>query len=55
MTRVFSNLDRDSELIWFEGADHSFKVARSGRTAAEDGAGLAEATAEFIRTQLAKD
>jgi len=55
MTRVFSNLNRDSELLWLEGGDHSFKVARSGRTVSEDGAGLAEATAEFIRTQLAKD
>lgn len=55
MTRVFSNLNRDSELLWVEGGDHSFKVARSGRTVSEDGAGLAEATAEFIRTQLAKD
>lgn len=54
MARVFSNLNRDSELLWFEGADHSFKVARSGRTVSQDGAGLAEATAEFIRRQLAK-
>ncbi|WP_411734271.1 alpha/beta family hydrolase [Paeniglutamicibacter sp.] len=55
MTRVVSGLNQDSELVWFEGADHSFKVARSGRTGSEDGAGLAEATADFIRRQLAKD
>jgi predicted alpha/beta-hydrolase family hydrolase len=55
MTRVLSNLNQDSELVWFEGGDHSFKVARSGRTVSEDGAGLAEATADFILGQLAKD
>ncbi|MBV1778972.1 dienelactone hydrolase family protein [Paeniglutamicibacter sp. ABSL32-1] len=54
MTRVVSNLNPDSELVWFEGGDHSFKVARSGRTVSEDGAGLAEATADFILRQLAK-
>jgi predicted alpha/beta-hydrolase family hydrolase len=55
MTRVFSNLNGDSELLWVEGGDHSFKVARSGRTVSEDGAGLAEATVDFMRRQLAKD
>lgn len=55
MTRVFSSLNQDSELVWFEGGDHSFKVSRSGRTASEDGAGLAEATVDFIRRQLSKD
>ena len=55
MTRVFSNLNGDSELLWVEGGDHSFKVARSGRTVSEDAAGLAEATVDFMRRQLAKD
>lgn len=36
-------------LIWFEGGNHSFKVARSGRTPAQDGAWLAPATVDFIR------
>ena len=53
LTRVVSKLNRDSELVWFEGGDHSFKVARSGRTVSEDGTRLAEATAEFILRQLA--
>lgn len=55
MTRVFSSLNQDSELVWFEGGDHSFKVSRSGRTTSEDGAGLAEATVDFIRRRLSKD
>ena len=55
MTRVVSNLNPASEVVWFEGGDHSFKVARSGRTVSEDGAGLAEATAAFILRQLSKD
>lgn len=55
MTRVVSELNRESELVWFEGGDHSFKVARSGRTVSEDGAQLAEATADFIARQLATD
>ena len=53
LTRVVSEINPDSELVWFEGGDHSFKVARSGRTVSEDGAGLAEATADFILRQLA--
>lgn len=52
LNRVVSELNEHSEVVWFEGADHSFKVARSGRTVSEDGAGLAEATADFIRRQL---
>lgn len=55
LNRVVSELNEDSEVVWFEGADHSFKVARSGRTVSEDGAGLAEATADFIRRQLNAD
>lgn len=55
MTQVVSGLNPDCELLWFEGGDHSFKVARSGRMVSEDGAGLAETTADFIRRQLAKD
>ena len=53
MARVVSNLNPASELVWFEGGDHSFKVARSGRSVSEDGAQLAEATADFIIRQLA--
>ncbi|MFL4477563.1 alpha/beta family hydrolase [Paeniglutamicibacter sp. ORCA_105] len=55
LNRVVSELNEDSEVVWFEGADHSFKVARSGRTISEDGAGLAETTADFIRRQLNAD
>jgi predicted alpha/beta-hydrolase family hydrolase len=55
LNRVVSELNQDSEVVWFEGADHSFKVARSGRTISEDGAGLAETTADFIRRQLNAD
>ena len=53
MTQVVSGLNPDCELLWFEGGDHSFKVARSGRMVSEDGAGLAETTADFIRRRLA--
>ncbi|MCV9993106.1 dienelactone hydrolase family protein [Paeniglutamicibacter sp. ZC-3] len=55
MTRVVSNLNPASEVVWFEGGDHSFRVARSGRTVSEDGAGLSQATAAFILRQLSKD
>lgn len=52
MNAVANKLNMDCELVWFEGGNHSFKVARSGRTAAQDGAWLAEATAAFIAKQL---
>lgn len=55
MTRVVAGLNQDSELVWCEGGDHSFKVARSGRTVSEDGASLADATVAFVFRQLAKD
>lgn len=55
LAAVIARLNRGSELAWFEGGDHSFKVARSGRTVSQDGAWLAEATAGFIRRQLATD
>lgn len=51
MEAVVAKLNEPSELVWFEGGNHSFKVARSGRTVAQDGAWLAEATAEFIAKQ----
>ncbi|MGO2052875.1 dienelactone hydrolase [Arthrobacter sp. MYb211] len=52
ISRVVAGLNADCELIWFEGGDHSFKVARSGRSVAEDGAQLTEATEKFIRRHL---
>lgn len=52
LTGVFSKLNSKSKLVWFEGGDHSFKVARSGRSIAQDGAELGQATAQFIRGQL---
>lgn len=48
MENVVSKLNSHSELSWFEGGNHSFKVARSGRTVAQDGAWLAEAALDFI-------
>ena len=41
-----------ASLAWFDGGNHSFKVARSGRTATQDGAWLAPRTNEFIRSLL---
>ncbi|WP_313813927.1 alpha/beta family hydrolase [Glutamicibacter sp.] len=52
MESVVANLPH-ATLEWFEGGDHSFKVARSGRTPAQDGAWLAPSTVEFIRQLLA--
>ena len=52
MADVASRLNEKTELVWFEGGDHSFKMARSGRTPEQDGAGLAEATTRFIRSVL---
>lgn len=48
MEEVASKLNQHSELSWFEGGNHSFKVARSGRSAAQDGAWLADAATAFI-------
>lgn len=42
----------NATLRWFEGGSHSFKVARSGRTPAQDGAWLAPAAVDFIRGLL---
>ena len=53
MENVVSKLNSHSELSWFEGGNHSFKVARSGRTVAQDGAWLAEAALDFIAKHAA--
>lgn len=53
MENVVSKLNSHSELSWFEGGNHSFKVARSGRTVAQDGAWLAEAALDFIAKHTA--
>lgn len=55
LDRVASGLNAESKVRWFENGNHSFKVARSGRTVAQDGESLAEATTTFIHRQLAKD
>ena len=46
---VVERIGPNASLAWFEGGDHSFKVARSKRSPAEDGAWLADAVAGFIR------
>ncbi|WP_345472569.1 alpha/beta hydrolase [Glutamicibacter ectropisis] len=48
MEAVVANLNESAELVWFEGGNHSFKVARSKRTVAQDGAWLASASVDFI-------
>ncbi len=48
MEAVVAKLNKSTELAWFEGGNHSFKVARSQRTVAQDGAWLAGATVDFI-------
>lgn len=48
MEDVVTKLNDSTELVWFDGGNHSFKVARSGRSVAQDGALLAGASAEFI-------
>ncbi|WP_159613507.1 alpha/beta family hydrolase [Glutamicibacter sp. JC586] len=50
---VVAKLNSSSELVWFEGGNHSFKGARSGRTVAQDGAWLSNTTAEFISKHVA--
>lgn len=52
METVVAKLNKSTELAWFEGGNHSFKVARSQRTVAQDGAWLASATADFIAKHL---
>ncbi|MEF9981005.1 MAG: alpha/beta family hydrolase [Glutamicibacter sp.] len=53
MEEVASKLNEHSELSWFEGGNHSFKVARSGRTVAQDGAWLAKTALAFISKHIA--
>ncbi len=45
---VVERIGPHATLKWFEGGDHSFKVARSKRTPGQDGAGLADAVLEFV-------
>ena len=45
---VVERIGSNAALQWFEGGDHSFKVARSKRTPEQDGAVLADAVAEFV-------
>ena len=53
MENVVSKLNSHSELSWFQGGNHSFKVARSGRTVAQDGAWLADPALDFIAKHTA--
>lgn len=46
---VVERIGSNAVLRWFEGGDHSFKVARSKRTPEQDGAALADSVVEFIR------
>ncbi|KWR70664.1 dienelactone hydrolase [Arthrobacter sp. W1] len=48
MQQVVTKLGPTAQVQWFDGGNHSFKVARSGRSVAGDGASLTEATANFI-------
>ncbi len=45
---VVERIGAHAVLKWFEGGDHSFKVARSKRRPEQDGALLAEAVTEFV-------
>ncbi|MFF5793075.1 alpha/beta family hydrolase [Paeniglutamicibacter sp. NPDC012692] len=45
---VVERIGANTVLRWFEGGDHSFKVARSKRTPEEDGAALADSVVEFV-------
>lgn len=47
---VVERIGSSATLRWFEGGDHSFKVARSKRTPAEDGAWLGDSVLEFVRS-----
>ncbi len=53
MADVADKLNQHTELVFFDGGNHSFKAARSGRSVEEDGALLAEATAGFINRTVA--
>lgn len=50
---VVQNIGANASLRWFEGGDHSFKVARSKRTVEQDGAQLAATVLEFINNNSA--
>lgn len=45
---VVARIGPTAVLEWFEGGDHSFKVARSKRTPEQDGAWLADSVVEFV-------
>lgn len=45
---VVERIGQHASLEWFEGGDHSFKVARSQRTVEQDGAWLADSVLKFI-------
>ncbi|MET3721486.1 alpha/beta family hydrolase [Arthrobacter sp. UYEF21] len=49
---VVSRIGPSAVLEWIQGGDHSFAVAGTKRDAAEIGASLAPAVAEFMRTRL---
>lgn len=49
---VVKKIGDNASLKWFEGGDHSFKVARSKRTVEQDGAILAATVREFINNNL---
>ena len=48
---VVSRIGPSAVLQWIDGGDHSFAVAGKKRDAAENGASLAPAVAEFMRTR----
>ncbi|PQZ89589.1 dienelactone hydrolase [Arthrobacter sp. MYb227] len=50
---VVKCLGVNAKLKWFDGGDHSFKVARSKRTMQQDGAQLSAAVEEFINNNSA--
>lgn len=50
--QVVTRLGDTARLHWVEGGDHSFKTARSGRSAEEDGAQLAVPVADFVDSVL---
>lgn len=51
---VVKKIGDTASLRWFEGGDHSFKVARSKRTVEQDGAQLAVTVFEFITNNPAE-
>ncbi len=48
---VVERIGSNATLQWFEGGDHSFKVARSKRTPEQDGAWLADSVLEFVHAK----